>query len=112
MGSDVPSHGYYEGIQIMHIVFAAVAITFGLTAITQAQVAVGPIPQPPTMGASPSAGATVGTPRGSDTSVGGTQSYQQLSGPSGGGGISIPNSNGTSTITSPSGAIQTVPTPR
>lgn len=96
----------------MHIVLAAAVITVGLTSITQAQVAVGPIPQPATMGASPSAGATVSTPRGSDTSVGGTQSYQQLSGPSGGGGISIPNSNGTSTITSPNGGIQTVPNAR
>lgn len=53
----------------------------------------------------------VNTPGGPEIGVGGTRSYEQLSGP-GGGGILTPNGNGTSTIISPSGPSQTVPTPR
>ena len=56
-------------------------------------------------------GPIVDTPAGAEVVVGGTRSYEQLSGP-GGGGILTPNGNGTSTIISPSGATQTVPTPR
>ena len=57
-------------------------------------------------------GPAVGTPRGTGVVVGGTRSYQQLAGPNGGTGIMTPNSNGTSTIISPGGASQVVPTPR
>ncbi len=65
-------------------------------------------PSPATAG---SPGSVVNTPRGAEVGAGGTRSYEQMSGP-GGGGIMSPNSNGTSTITAPSGATQTVPTPR
>lgn len=54
----------------------------------------------------------VNTPRGPDVSVGGTSSYQQLSGPNGASGIITPNSNGTSTIIGPTGGSQVVPTQR
>lgn len=53
----------------------------------------------------------VNTPRGAEVGAGGTRSYEQMSG-AGGSGIMTPNSNGTSTIIAPSGATQTVPTPR
>ncbi len=69
-------------------------------------------PSPIIGGGSPgSSGPVVNTPRGAEVGVGGTRSYEQLSGP-GGGGVMTPNSNGTSTIMAPSGTTQTVPTPR
>lgn len=70
-----------------------------------------PLAQPsPTM-TTKSPNPVVNTARGAEVGVGGTRSYEQLSGP-GGGGIMTPNSNGTSTIISPNGSTQTVPTPR
>lgn len=69
-----------------------------------------PLPAPSVQPAPPS--PVVNTPRGPDVSVGGTNSYQQLSGPNGAGGIMTPNSNGTSTIIGPTGGAQVVPTPR
>ena len=70
-----------------------------------------PLAQPsPTM-TTGSPSPVVNTPRGAEVGVGGTRSYEQMSG-AGGSGIMTPNSNGTSTVTSPGGATQTVPTPR
>ena len=43
---------------------------------------------------------------------GGTRGYRQLNTPRGPGAIMVPNGNGTSTIISPDGSVQTVPTPR
>lgn len=57
-------------------------------------------------------GRVVQTPRGPAVDVGGTRSYRQLNVPGQPGSIMVPNGNGTSTIISPDGSIQTVPTPR
>ncbi len=81
-----------------------------LASISAAHAQIGPPPSP--AGTPPPSGAVISTPRGPGVEATGTQSYQQLTGPSGAGGIMTPNSNGTSTITSPSGAVQTVPSPR
>jgi len=56
-------------------------------------------------------GSTVLTPRGNSQDVGGGRSYQQLQSPTpGANGILVPNGNGTSTLISPDGSVQTVPT--
>ena len=90
-------------------IITAVLTSLTLISVAQSQGINAPMPQPsPTI--TPS-NPVVNTPSGPDVSVGGTRSYQQLSGP-GGGGILTPNSNGTSTIVAPSGATQNVPTPR
>ncbi len=83
-----------------------------LPSLAGAQGVNAPLAQPsPAIATGSSPSPVVNTPHGAEVGVGGTRSYEQLSG-AGGGGIMIPNSNGTSTITSPSGATQTVPTPR
>ena len=82
-----------------------------LAPAAHAQGVIAPLAQPSPTIATGSPGQVVNTPRGPEVSAGGTRSYEQLSGP-GGGGIMTPNSNGTSTIIAPSGATQTVPTPR
>ncbi len=43
---------------------------------------------------------------------GGTRGYRQLNTPRGPGAIVVPNGNGTSTVISPDGSVQTIPTPR
>ena len=66
-------------------------------------------PQPLTM---PKLGTSVPTPQGPATITGGTSNYQTLAPINGqGGGILIPNGNGTSTLVMPNGAISTVNTP-
>jgi hypothetical protein len=56
-------------------------------------------------------GSTVLTPRGNSQDVGGGRSYRQLQSPTPGtNGILVPNGNGTSTLISPDGSVQTVPT--
>ena len=75
---------------------------------------IGPIPPPPRSsvpGPGPT-GSVVQTPRGPAVDAGGTRSYRQLLTPQGPGAIMVPNGNGTSTILSPNGGIQTIPTPR
>ncbi len=75
---------------------------------------IGPIPPPPRSsvpGPGP-LGSVVQTPRGPAVDAGGTGSYRQLLTPQGPGAIMVPNGNGTSTILSPGGGIQTIPTPR
>ena len=86
----------------------AALVSTTLAPRTLAQGVTVPLAQPsPTRSTSP----IVNTPRGPEVGVGGTRYYEQMSG-AGGGGIMTPNSNGTSTILAPSGATQTVPTPR
>lgn len=58
------------------------------------------------------AGGVVQTPRGPAVDTGGTRGYRQLNVPGAPGSIMVPNGNGTSTIISPDGTVQTVPTPR
>lgn len=70
-----------------------------------------PLAQPSPTIATGSPSPVVTTPRGAEVGVGGTRSYEQLSGPSGG-GIMTPNSNGTSTISNADGTTRVVPTPR
>ena len=104
----------------MKTTLIAVSIGFVLATLAPSAVAQGinaPIPQPSPIVGSGSPGPTglpspvVSTSRGAEVGAGGTRSYEQMSGP-GGGGIMTPNSNGTSTIIAPTGATQTVPTPR
>ena len=79
-----------------------------------------PLPRPdvlalPPRSSVPSAGPqgrVVQTPRGPAVDVGGTRSYRQVNPPGQPSSIMVPNGNGTSTIISPDGSIQTVPTPR
>lgn len=96
----------------MRIPVTAALAVLAFTAAAHAQNINAPLahPSPTILAGRP--GPVVGTPRGSDVVVGGTRGYQQLSGPNGGGGIMTPNSNGTSTIISPGGRSQVVPTPR
>lgn len=83
-----------------------------LPSLAGAQGVNAPLAQPsPTIATGSPPSPVVNTLRGPEVGVGGTRTYEQLSG-AGGGGVMIPNSNGTSTITSSSGATQTVPTPR
>ncbi len=70
-----------------------------------------PPPQSSVPGRGPQ-GGVVQTPRGPAVDTGGTRSYRQLNAPGGPGSIMVPNGNGTSTIISPDGSVQTVPTPR
>ena len=91
---------------------AGVALApLALASLAHAQGINAPLSQPPPITVPRLPSPVVNTPGGAEVGVGGTRSYEQLSGP-GGGGILTPNSNGTSTIISPSGATQTVPTPR
>ena len=84
------------------------SVPMALASLAHAQGINAPPTQPsPTGSPSP----VVNTPRGAEVGVGGTRSYEQMSG-AGGSGIMTPNSNGTSTIIAPSGATRTVPTPR
>ena len=79
-----------------------------------------PLPRPDVLGAPPSSslpgpgpqGRIIPTPRGPAVDVGGTSSYRQVNPPGQPGSIMVPNGNGTSTIISPDGSVQTVPTPR
>lgn len=57
-------------------------------------------------------GQVVQTPRGPAVDAGGTRGYRQLTTPGGPGAIMVPNGNGTSTVISPDGSVQTIPTPR
>lgn len=67
---------------------------------------------PPGPGRNPT-GSAVQLPGGrTGTDAGGTSGYRQLNTPSGPGAIMIPNGNGTSTVISPDGSVQTIPTPR
>lgn len=87
-------------------------VLMALAPLAQAQGVNAPIPQPsPTIATGFPSSPVVNTPRGPEVGVNGTGSYEQLSG-LGGSGIMTPNGNGTSTVVSPRGATQTVPTPR
>ncbi len=73
--------------------------------------------QPPPFSSAPGpgpnqTGGIVNTPNGPAVDAGGTKGYRQLTTPRGPGAIMVPNGNGTSTIISPDGSVQTVPTPR
>jgi hypothetical protein len=93
------------------LVTTALAV-LAFAAAAHAQNINAPLAQPSPTISTGRPGPVVGTPRGPDVVVGGTRGYQQLSGPNGSGGIMTPNSNGTSTIISPGGGRQVVPTPR
>lgn len=69
-----------------------------------------PLREPPL--SSPRPGGVVNTPRGTGVDAGGTGSYRQLTTPGGAGAIVVPNGNGTSTVISPDGGVQVIPTPR
>jgi hypothetical protein len=70
-----------------------------------------PYTEPPDL-TMPKVGTTVATPQGPVTITGGTANYQTLAPINGqGGGILIPNGNGTSTLVMPNGAISTVNSP-
>ena len=69
-------------------------------------------PPPSSAGGRGPAGGVVNTPQGPAVDTGGTSGYRQLNTPRGPGAIMVPNGNGTSTIISPDGSVQTVPTPR
>ena len=77
-----------------------------------------PLPQAPGGPVAPRApgagapGGTVVTPRGNRSDAGGTGAYRQLTTPGGAGAIVVPNGNGTSTVISPDGGVQVIPTPR
>ena len=73
--------------------------------------ALAPAPRSSTPGPGPQ-GGIVNTPRGPAVDAGGTSSYRQLTTPGGPGAIIVPNGNGTSTVISPDGGVQTIPTPR
>jgi hypothetical protein len=67
-------------------------------------------PPPDTM---PKLGTTIQTPSGPTTVTGGTPNYQTVAPINGqGGGILIPNGNGTSTLVMPNGTISTINTPK
>jgi hypothetical protein len=71
-----------------------------------------PYAEPPDL-VMPKLGTTVTTPQGPATITGGTANYQTLAPINGqGGGILIPNGNGTSTLVMPNGSISTVNSPR
>ena len=69
-------------------------------------------PPPPAANAPKPPGGVVLTPQGPAVDTGGTNSYRQLNTPQGPGAITVPNGNGTSTVISPDGTVQTIPTPR
>ena len=72
-----------------------------------------PLPEPPPGTApAPRPGGVVVTPRGNLNDAGGTNSYRQLTAPGTPGAIVVPNGNGTSTVISPDGGVQVIPTPR
>lgn len=90
---------------------------------SSAQPGVPPSPSLPTLppGLAPPApgqftpGGTVAVPGpggGVRNDAGGTNAYRQLTTPGGAGAIVVPNGNGTSTVISPDGGVQVVPTPR
>ncbi|WP_419759584.1 hypothetical protein [Acidisoma sp.] len=71
-----------------------------------------PFTEPPEL-VMPKVGTSVTTPQGPATITGGTANYQTLAPINGqGGGILIPNGNGTSTLVMPNGSISTVNSPR
>jgi hypothetical protein len=71
-----------------------------------------PYTEPPAL-VMPKLGTTIATPQGPVTITGGTANYQTLAPINGqGGGILIPNGNGTSTLVMPNGTISTVNSPR
>jgi hypothetical protein len=71
-----------------------------------------PYAEPPGL-VMPKVGTAVTTPQGPATITGGTANYQTLAPINGqGGGILIPNGNGTSTLVMPNGTIGTVNSPR
>jgi hypothetical protein len=71
-----------------------------------------PFTEPPDL-VMPKVGTSVTTPQGPATVTGGTANYQTLAPINGqGGGILIPNGNGTSTLVMPNGTISTVNSPR
>jgi hypothetical protein len=71
-----------------------------------------PYTEPPEL-VMPKVGTSVTTPQGAATITGGTANYQTLAPINGqGGGILIPNGNGTSTLVMPNGTISTVNSPR
>ena len=90
----------------------ATAAVLAFASAAHAQNVNAPIARPSPTISTGSPSPAVSTLRGPDVSVGGTRSYQQLAGPNGSAGIMTPNSNGTSTIVSPNGGSQVVPTPR
>jgi hypothetical protein len=70
-----------------------------------------PYSEPPDL-VMPKVGTTITTPQGPATVTGGTANYQTLAPINGqGGGILIPNGNGTSTLVMPNGTISTVNSP-
>lgn len=69
-------------------------------------------PPPPTANAPRPPGGVVNTPQGPAVDTGGTNSYRTLTTPTSPGTIVVPNGNGTSTVISPTGSVQTIPTPR
>jgi hypothetical protein len=71
-----------------------------------------PYVEPPDL-VMPKVGTSITTPQGAATITGGTANYQTLAPINGqGGGILIPNGNGTSTLVMPNGTISTVNSPR
>jgi len=71
-----------------------------------------PYTEPPDL-VMPKVGTSITTPQGPATITGGTANYQTLAPINGqGGGILIPNGNGTSTLVMPNGTISTVNSPR
>lgn len=81
--------------------FRTASVLAKVPSLTAAQGINAPLAQPsPTMATGSPPSPIVNTPTGAEVGVGGTGSYEQLSG-AGGGGIMRPNSNGTSTIMSP-----------
>lgn len=70
-----------------------------------------PLPSQRTPGRDPT-GSAVQLPSGPGFDTGGTRGYRQLNTPGGAGAIVVPNGNGTSTVISPDGSVQTIPTPR
>jgi hypothetical protein len=73
------------------------------------------VPPPPRLAPPPppSRGGVLQTPNGPAVSTGnGGTNFQQYEGPgNSGGGILIPNGNGTSTLVHPNGTVETVPSP-
>ena len=100
----------------MRTTFTAILAGMALAAVAQAPLARAqginaPLAQPSPTIATGSASPVVTTPRGAEVGVGGSRSYEQLSGP-GGGGITTSNSNGTSTINNADSSTRAVSTPR
>jgi hypothetical protein len=98
-GMQVPGQATAPGASLM-------APPVGMTPPVKA-----PFAEPPNL-VMPKIGSTVSTPQGPATITGGTANYQTLAPINGqGGGILIPNGNGTSTLVMPNGTISSVASP-